>query len=430
MIMNIRTSILSIAVLTLLASCSTNQDLVQLDEYDDLYYTPADRAFASEAYSASEFLGANSAESSYYGESPYVDETEKPSADFNDKSNLDQDSSDYYDPDYAARIENFGGDNDPNYIYSDAFANNMNPRFSGNISMNSFNGMNGFGFGIGLGMGNPWMGNRWCDPYFDPFCNCNQWGRPRFGMNPGFGMNMGWGNTWGMYDPFSPWYNPYMAYNPYAWGNPYGFNPYGGGVVVVDGGGSTRGFQNTARNSNSRNSRGGAVGTTSGRRRVVTQGDDGPKSSSAATTRGQRASSTDASNSRTRPVTTAADTDYYNRANSRQNSPADRVNPSTRNRAVNDNTRSTSQRQVTSPYTRQRERQTSTQQTTDFSRYNRSNSGNSSNSTRSRSNNSYSSPTRTTRTSPSTTPSRSRSSYSSPGTSSPSRSTGGGSRRR
>ncbi|MCZ4407358.1 hypothetical protein O3Q51_00950 [Cryomorphaceae bacterium 1068] len=418
--MNTRIYILSIVTLILLASCSTNQDLVQLEEYDDLYYAPAPRETASQSYDPNEFLGANSAESSYYGESPFVDEAEKPSSEFEEKSNEDEESEDYYDPDYANRIENFHRDEDQDYVYSDAFANNMNPRFYGNMSMNSFNGVNSFGFGIGVGMGNPWMGNRWCDPFFDPFCRCSPWGRP------GFGMGMGWGATWGMYDPFSPWYNPYMAYNPYPY-YPYGYNPYyGSGVIIVDGSGNSRGFQNTPRSgSSSRNSRGGAVSTTSNRRGSAAQG-DGPKSNNATTTR-DRATSQEASAGRTRPVRTDANTDYYSRTNSRQYAQPDGVNRSTQNRMGDDDDRNTRRSQVTSPYTRQRERQTSTQQTPDYSRYNRSNSSNRYNSSRS-GNSSYSSPTRSRTTSPSTSsPSRSRSTYSSPGTSSPSRSTGGGS---
>lgn len=425
---NIRTYILSIATLALFAACSSNQDLVQLEEYDDLYYTPAPREYVSQPYSANEFLGANSAESSYYGESPYVEEAEKPSEEFAGKANSEEDSvdvEDYFDPDYAARIENFENDENPDYVYSDAYTNNMNPRFSGSMSMNSFNGFNSFGLGMSMGMGNPWMGNRWCDPFFDPFCNCNPWGRPGFGMN----MGMGWGSPYGMYSPYSPWYNPY------AWGNPYGYNPYyGGGVIVVDGGGNSRGYQNTRRSNGSRNSRGGAVGNTSDRRGVVTQNGEGPKSNQVATTRKRNTSSQDV-NGRTRPVRSATDADYYSRTDSRQYSRGNDLNSSNRNRLDNGNSRSASQRQnaVTSPYTRERQRQTSTSSTTDYSRYNRSNSNRSYNSTRSRTGNTFSSPTRTTRTSPSTTsPNRSRSTFSSPGTSSPSRSTGGGggSRRR
>lgn len=446
MIMKTRTYILSIVALTLLASCSTNQDLVQLDEYDDLYYTPTPQQTAAESYDANQFTGANSAESSYYGESPYVDESEKPSTEYSQKSNdeVDEESEDYYDPDYATRIENFHRDENQDYVYSDAFANNMNPRFSGNMSMNSFNGFNrtGFGFGVGMGsgmgMGNPWMGNRWCDPFFDPFCNQGPWGRP------GFGMNMGWGSTWGMYDPFSPWYNPYMAYNPYGprWGNPYGFNPYGfnpyygPGVIIVDGSnnGNSRGFQNTSRNGSSRNSRGGVVGTSSDRRGVSTTAGDGPKSNNSSVRDRSASQSTDAT--RTRPVRSESNTDYYDRTESRSYPQSDGINRSSRNRiGGTDDERTNRGNRVASPYTRQQQRQTSTQQTPDYSRYNRSNSRSNYNSTpnRSRNNNSYSSPTRSRSTSPSmSTPTRSRSTISSPGTSSPSRSTGGGggSRRR
>lgn len=432
----VRTYILSIAALSIMASCSMNRDLVQLEEYDDLYYTPSEKGNEATAYNADQFSGANSAESSYYGESPYVNESEKPSADFDDKSNGDQiDSDDYYDPDYATRIENFHRNDEANYIYGDAFANNMNPRFSGSMHMNSFNGFNSFGFGvgIGMGMGNPWMGNRWCDPFWDPFCYRSPWGRP------GFGMSMGWGGTWGMYDPFSPWYNPYMAYNPYGWGspygwgnpymnNPYGYNPYyGPGVIIVDGGGSSRGFQNTSRNSSSsgRTSRGGTVGTTSERRSVGTQSVDGTKTNGNTTTR-ERSTTNDVT--RTRPARTTGNADYYNRSTSRQYAQPDRTRSTPRqstNAPGYDRTNRTSQNPVATPYTRERQRQASPRQTPDYSRYNRSNSGNRSGRS------TYSAPTRSRNSSPSmSAPSRSSSPSTSPSRTSPSRSTGGGSRRR
>lgn len=426
---NFKIYILSIALLSLASACSTNQDLVQLDEYDDLYYTPKPERSLAEVSSASQFEGANSAESSYYGESPFVNESEKPSSEFEEKSNEEEvEEEDYYDPNYASRIENFHRSDDPHYVYSDAFANNMNPQFYG--SFNSFNGFNNFGFGMSIG--SPWMGNRWCDPYWDPFCRFNSpWGRP------GFGMTMGWGATWGMYDPFSPWYNPY-AYRPYGfgWGNPYAFNPYGynpyygPGFIVIDGsGGNSRGYQNTPRGSSGRNSRGGIVGSGSSSRGGIYQGDDGPKSNNTNSTRG---SASDVRNTRSRPVRSEGATDYYNRTDSENFSERNKGDAVTRSRARTNESRSTNNRQsATSPYTRQRERQSGSG-IPDYSRYNRSNSRNYSTPTRSRSggSNSYSTPSRSrTTTTPSRTPST-RSGSMSPRTSSPSRSSGGGGRRR
>ncbi len=418
---NIRIYILSIATLSLATACSTNQDLVQLDEYDDLYYTPKEKKSLAEARATNEFDGASSAESSYYGESPYVDDSEKPSSEFDQKSNEEEIQDDYYDPDYANRIENFHRNDDPYYVYGDAYANNMNPRFYG--SFNSFNGFNNFGFGMSFG--SPWMGNRWCDPYWDPFCR-GPWGRPGFGM--------GWGATWGMYDPFSPWYNPY-AYRPYGygWGNPYAYNPYGynpyygPGIIVVDGnGGNSRGFQNTPRSGSSRNSRGGIVGSNSDRRGSIS-GDDGPKSNEVNNSRSRNSAETE--RSRSRATRSDNSTDYYNRSESENFSDRNSRDAVTRNRSRANESRSTYDRQnATSPYTRQRQRQSSSG-TPDYSRYNRSNSRDYSTPTRSRSgnNNSYSSPSRSRSTTPSSTPStRSRSTSPS---SSPSRS-GGGSRRR
>ena len=317
MMKKMKKPLFGIAILSIMISCSTSQELAQLEEYDDLYYTPSARDVQPEAYGA---------ESSYYGESPYVDESEKPSSEFADTKSADEEEveEDYYDPEYARRIENFHRDEDPHYVYSDAFQNNMNPQFYGNMNLNSFNGMNSMGFGVGMtfgnpmygsrGFGNPWMGNRWCDPFFDPFCNRGLWG------SPGFGMNVGWGPTWGMYDPFNPWNNPYSAWgnpwmnpynNPYAWNNPY-YNPWGPSVIVVDGNGSGRGFRNTARssNGNNRNSRGGVAGNTGSRTGQTAGVSDGAKSNSST-----RPSRTNVD--RTRASRTTDAPDYYDRTTSR-----------------------------------------------------------------------------------------------------------------
>jgi len=410
--------LLGIAFLTIAFSCSTNQELAQLDEYDDLYYTPNDRLPEHSSYESSEFVGASSAESSYYGESPYVEESGRPSNEFAEKSADNTEiEDDYYDPDYARRIDNFHRNQDPHYVYSDAFQNNMNPRFYGNMNFNSINGFNRSGFGLGMTVGNPWLGNRGCDPFFDPFCRRGVWG------SPGFGANTVWGNTWGYYDPFNPWANrwnnPYSCWNnpwgnPYAWNNPF-YNPWGPSVIVVDGNVGVNGFEYTSRNAiNNRLSRGGAIRNTD--RSNGTAGALDESKSNAARL----------NENRTRLSRNASSEDYYNRSSNRTRSGSSRAANSSR-----DITRTERPTQNTSPYTRQRSRENNRSTTNNYNRTNRSNSRSSLNSTRtrSRSNSSFSSPSRSRSTSPSySSPSRSRSTTSSP-SSSPSRSSGGSRRR-
>ena len=418
-----------IAFLSVMISCSTSQELSNLEEYDDLYYTPTTRDVQTETYPLEEFVGASSAENSYYGESPYVDDSEKPSTEFADVKAEEEDyDEDYYDPEYARRIENFHRDEDPHYVYSDAFQNNMNPRFYANMNFNSFNGFNSTGFGFGMsfgnpmygsrGFGNPWMGNRWCDPFFDPFCNCGR---------PGFGPSFGWGATWGMYDPFNPWYstsnfwgNPWMNpyNNPYVWNNPWGPT-----VIVVDGNGSGRGFRNTSRssNGNNRTSRGGVAGNAGSRSGRSAGVSDGAKANGST-----RSSRTNVERTRTSRNIDAQD--YFDTTNRRSQT---RTATQKSENARRDFSRSRRQAQAPSPYARQRARQNSSSSASDYSRHNRNNSRKSSSTTKSRTNGSFSSPSRSRRNTPSlSTPSRNRSSYSSPSSNPSRRSTGGSSRRR
>lgn len=426
----------------LLASCSTNEELVGLEEYDDLYYTPTERVNEPTAYETNELDGASSAESAYYGESPFEDQRgERPSDEFEPKSNEEDGEAkaeegefeDYYDPDYARRIENFHRNDEPGYVYNDAFANQMNPRFNMGFGFNSFGRS---GFGMGMTMGSPWMGNRWgypyCDPFFDPWCD--PFMRPGFGAgmyNPwGPRWGMGWRGTWGMYDPFNPWGNPWggpgwgMGWNnPWVWNNPWNNPWYGPGVIIVDGNnGSGRTIRNTQRTGN-RTSRGGIVDPGSNRSRL----ESGAGNKSLNQGRGS-----DENVRRNRPVRESS-TDYYNRSDSRRYSTergTERRSTATERRNNNvdysrrsrSNTRSRSE-SVISPYSRQQQ--------------SRSRSNNSYNRSRTRSStpninrNSFSSPRRSTGGG-SYTPSRSRSisPSSSPSRSiSPSRS-GGGSRRR
>src|SRR5690606_40031764 len=114
-------------------ACSSNKELTSLDEYDDIYYTgqPALTASVNSNSAISNNLeGASDAERSYYDNVPYT-ETES------DEDAVTEDDADYYDEDYANRIENFHGTNQGDYLYSNPGYNNTSP----NISLNMMYGM-------------------------------------------------------------------------------------------------------------------------------------------------------------------------------------------------------------------------------------------------------------------------------------------------
>jgi len=122
-----------LAFATLVTACSSNKELSSLDEYDDIYYSgqPALTASVNSNSGANSNLdGASDAERSYYDNVPYT-ETES------DEEVVAEDDADYYDEDYANRIENFHGTNQGDYLYSNPGYNNTSP----NISLNMMYGM-------------------------------------------------------------------------------------------------------------------------------------------------------------------------------------------------------------------------------------------------------------------------------------------------
>ncbi len=187
-----------LAFATLLAACSSNQDLASLEEYDDVYYQGGSELSASLSTTpeTQESLdGASNAERSYYENVPYTEPEAEP-----EPVNSD---TDYYDEDYANRIENFNGSNQGQYLYSDPTYNN-----SPNINVGFGVGTYGSGFGMSMMYGSPgYMGLR-SNMMFSP-------------------MYSPWYSPW--YSPYySPWYQPYPLY---GWNTPFydPFCPYGGG---------------------------------------------------------------------------------------------------------------------------------------------------------------------------------------------------------
>lgn len=189
----------------LISSCATNQDLVNLEEVDDIYYQASPNGSrgsvtASTNTSSPDLMnGASNAERSYYQQTPYTPEAE--SSEYVEEENSDED---YYDEDYARRLENFHNDEkQPQYNYGgeDIYqvAENTAPQVNWNVGF----GYSSFGPGMGMGMS---YGNMFGNPYG------------------------GWNNCYGyaMYPNYG--YNPY-AYNPYGYGGFYGGGGYGMGYA-------------------------------------------------------------------------------------------------------------------------------------------------------------------------------------------------------
>ncbi len=236
-----------------ISSCSSNQELAQLEEVDDVYYRAPKKKVAlvdpdSPVESVSFMDGASDAERSYYEGGDYV-----PPAQTQSSSDSDYD---YYDEDYARRLENFSDSTDESYIfdydgntdYSEIYEteNNYPPtrfRTSFGFGYNTFYGPHS---NIGMSMGY----SNYPTPYGTPYpshiggYNMNPWS---YGVcvNYGFGYNSFY-NPYGYYgspyytgywSPYTPIYDPYGRYY-------YDHNPY----VVND-----------PRSTSSRASRGGVI---------------------------------------------------------------------------------------------------------------------------------------------------------------------------
>lgn len=190
---------------TLLSACSSNKDLATLDEYDDIYYSgqPALTASLSSSPSAASNMdGASDAERSYYENVPYSESSSD--------EVVAEDQDDYYEEDYAARIDNFHRENDGDYLYSSPSTINSSPT----IRWNMMYGMGSYGssFGLGFSYGSPGYGYGGYGggyPYYNPYMPYypSPWYRPY--------------PYYGYYDPFYPTYG-------YGYGFGYGYSGYGG----------------------------------------------------------------------------------------------------------------------------------------------------------------------------------------------------------
>jgi len=416
------------ALLTIVfSSCAVNEELVMLDEVDDLYIQPDDNFFASASASISDdqpiqepMSDASNAEMSYYQNTPYSSDSQESPEPKSSNESSDEEYYDYYDEDYAGRLQNFHGveDNEYHMYGGNSMYNNRTlpptaswPRFnwSMNYGFSSFGYGARSGFGLGVGFGNSMMCNGfndpfynpWFDPFYSPYCDpyMNPWFRPGWNTGWGMGMNYGWGrNNWG-------WGNPYM-YNPYMYG-------YGQGFVD---GSSNNNFNYNNQPPSGRRSRGG----------IVNSGNTGSGSDTEIGGGAERNTNTETRQARQRSATRVSENGRSERiprsesvSNRETRSRGTRPTYDSRNNVrssryirTDQNNSNNFSRSRVAPYTR--ERSTRSRTTRSNSLYN-----NTSRPRMNRNDSYYSSPSRSRSSSPSySSPSRSRS------TSSPSRSTG------
>jgi len=241
--------IIAIAFLFTLASCTSTYQAASA--YDDVYYTPknSNQAISSSSKSnASKVIYSGSSSLDDYQQTSdpqsvavderdyksynYVEDT-LPSAASSDEYYYVEESEEYYDYDYASRIDRFYNNTGSFGYYAPVYTGYY-PSYGPSLS-------------IGYGWGMP-------SSYFS------------------FGFNYGWGG--GYYNPwcYDPWYcNSWYGYPYYGYGGSYwaGYNNgywngyYAGGGGYYPGGGETiyPGYYNGPRNS-----RGSSIVGTSGER--------------------------------------------------------------------------------------------------------------------------------------------------------------------
>jgi hypothetical protein len=239
---NIILNIMLATSMAFLGSCTSSR-IAQSSEYDDMYFTSADRQKVQHTESAS--AGTNysnrSSQSNTAGNDAYYANSSQEAAEQNNQATAETQDA-YYDENYddsrnvpkpsSYTTNNYYGNaistpqvgwmnsgfgfyNDPFY-YDPFFYNpyairssfySARPGLAFGFGWNSWTGWNtGFGYGYGSGM---------YDPYWNPY-----------GMySPMYAYNRG---MYGMYDPYwNPWgYNGYMAgyYNGYHDGSIIGGN--------------------------------------------------------------------------------------------------------------------------------------------------------------------------------------------------------------
>lgn len=204
--------------LVILASACTNTRYASNGEYDDVYFTSADKAqeTASMDSEGPEVYKADEDDRSY------ASRTSRNSSDYRVNSYRDEvyDEDDFH---YSRRLRRFSSASSSAWRYYDPFYSNDLYYVMGT---NSWNRWNNYG----------WY----------------SWNRPRFGSSLSWsyyndpfyrGIYDTWGNNYGnYYNYYNPWVNTYYGFNSF-----YGYNPYGFGSSFNNfgfGGGYGYGFGN------------------------------------------------------------------------------------------------------------------------------------------------------------------------------------------
>ena len=226
-------------------------------EYDDLYYTPADRESAKQEYRTKVKFTPQSNDladnSSYNVKTPSVT---APSI-YNDRiNNTSQGRT--VNPEYVAQYRSRSDARNKNYQKQEEVY------FDENYQTEYYDDDNGQGNVIN---NYNYYGSNWSNPYYDPFYvndwrwryNDWRWRRaswyhdPYWSMTPGWSVNIsfgwghhhhhgyyGYGHRWSRWS-YDPWYSPYYAggyyynsfYNPY-WNAPIYSSSYYNNVVYVN----------------------------------------------------------------------------------------------------------------------------------------------------------------------------------------------------
>lgn len=207
-------------------------------EYDDLYFTKADRKkqkkkkieMTNPSYGSLPEEQVSRLEDNEVETSSFLGRQFKEA---NPVMDVSEESLDYYAPDktqeeyiseqtQSAYIN--GTERNPNFSNPQATVydnpNNNQPVIINNYYNDSWNNWNrpGWNFGFGfnnwggnfwsISYGNAW-GNPWYDPFWDPWWGWNAWG-PRWGWNAGWGWNSWAWNGWG-WGAGSLWCPPYYG---------------------------------------------------------------------------------------------------------------------------------------------------------------------------------------------------------------------------
>lgn len=266
---NVFLPFLAVAV-AIFSACSTNQDLVGLEEIDDVYYkggiTPKGALVASTTPEQATFMeGATPAEQSYYQNTPYV-----PAVGEEIEQITDSVEEDYYDEDYARRLENFHSENEhEEYIYDNGYGYEpyveeqetypiedyaayqaSQPQFNWTLGMTYGTYGSGYSLGMSYGMPNA-MQPCSCDPFHPNYrwdC-CAGYPYPYQAYNSYYMPSQYFGNPYGYGYGYPGYYDPYYGGYPYGYG--YAYETPMSRVVN-----ESRG---TGGNSSGRTSRGGIV---------------------------------------------------------------------------------------------------------------------------------------------------------------------------